>query len=80
MKVDEISTYIKTDSLIIRFGNKLCNKHMNNDDQSKYISNKLRELSRFTLEMRKSCETVTNLDNAINPEYFSVLVDCVICC
>ena len=50
MKVDEISTCCKTDPLIVSYGNKLCHKHLYNDDQSKYIANKMRKLARITLD------------------------------
>lgn len=74
MKVDPISTYCKSDVLIVIYGNKLCNKHYNNDDQSKYIANKLRELARLTLHMRKICPDVKTLDDIINPKLFTKVV------
>ena len=58
MKVDEISTTCKVDVTIINFGNKLYSKHANNEVQTKYISNKLRELDRLAIKM-KSLEEVS---------------------
>lgn len=77
MKVDEVSTLCKSDQLIIIYGNKLCNKHINNDDQSKYIANKLRELSRLTLKMRDMCPQVKCLDDVVNPVLFSKIIQAV---
>lgn len=70
MKVDEVSAYCKIDDLIIKFGNKLCHKHWNNGDQSKYISNKLRELSRLTLKLKSCNPSVKCLDDIISPLLF----------
>ena len=47
MKVDSISMCVKTDKLILKFGNLLCHKLRKEDQQ--HISNKLRELSRMVL-------------------------------
>ena len=76
MKVDEISTTCKVDETIIKFGNKLCHKHANNDDQSKYISNKLRELGRITIKM-KAYKDVSCLNEVINPKLFAKVVKAV---
>ena len=77
MKVDEISTTCKVDATIIKFGNKLCSKHANNDDQTKYISNKLRELGRLAIKM-KSLDEVSCLSEVINPALFPKVVNAVL--
>ena len=76
MNVDEISNTCKTDPTIIKYGNKLCRKHANNDDHSKYISNKLRELGKLTVKM-KSHKEVNCLDDIISPVLFSKVVQAV---
>lgn len=73
MKVDEISTAVKTDDTIIKYGNSLCHKHFNNDDQTYHISNKLRELGRLLVEMRQK-QLVKNFKNIINPQLYSEVV------
>ena len=76
MRDDAISTVVKSDELIIKYGNVLCRKHYNNEDQDYYISNKLRELGRFVVCMRI---TVGNLDlkRMIDPKNFTVIVNSV---
>lgn len=75
--MDEISTTCKVDATIIKFGKKLCSKHANNDDQTKYISNKLRELGRLAIKM-KSLDEVSCLSEVINPVLFPKVVNAVL--
>ena len=76
MKVDDVSIGLKLDQTIVKYGNVLCRKHYNNDDQTYYISNKLRELGRLLLHM-KSNETVSYFEQIINPELFTEVLKCV---
>lgn len=76
MKIDEVSALLKTDDTIIKYGNALCRKHFNNDDQTYYISNKLRELGRLLFKMRERKLVQVFLD-VINPQLFPEVVQCV---
>ena len=76
MKVDDVSTALKVDDTIIKFGNILCRKHSNNDDQTYYISNKLRELGRLLLAMR-SFPSINSFVDIINPKFFPDVIACV---
>ena len=59
---------IKTDKLILKFGNLLCHKLRKEGDQQHYISNKLRKLSRMVLETRKCCADVESLSDCLLPK------------
>jgi len=76
MKVDETSMALKLDPVVIKYGNVLCAKHYNNDDQTYHISNKLRELGRLLIAMRKQ-KLVDNFEGIINPKLFPDVVKCV---
>lgn len=69
MKVDDVSICLKVDNTIIKYGNVLCKKHLNNDDQTRHISNKLRELGRLLLKM-KSKNLVTCFKDILHPKLF----------
>ena len=78
MKFDEVSTVGKTDNLIIIYDNKLCHKHLNNDDQTMYIWNKLCELGRLTLSLNESVPSkVKCLNDVIFPPLFLLVVRAV---
>lgn len=76
MKVDEISMAIKVDPVITKFGNMLCKKHYNNDDQTYHISNKLRELGCLLVHMRKA-NNVQCFEDIINPKLFPNVINAV---
>ena len=73
MKVDEISNCVKNDVTIVKYGNALCKKHYNNDDQTYHISNKLRELGRLFLKMKMS-QNVKSFKDIIKPALFPKVV------
>lgn len=67
---------VKTDDVMIKYGNTLCRKHANNDDKTYHISNKLRELGRLLLQMRKGNE-LKSFREIIDPKKFSDIVQSV---
>lgn len=76
MRVDEVSMLLKFDTTIIKYGNSLCHKHFNNDDQTYHISNKLRELGRLLLTLREK-KIVKTMNEVINPQLFPAIVQTV---
>lgn len=52
-KADEISRIIKSDTLLLEFGKKCCNKSGHDKTQYNYIRNSLRHVARFLIVMRK---------------------------
>ena len=77
MRVDEVSTALRKDDVIIKYGNTLCRKHYNNDDQTYYISNKLRELGRLLIKMQLKKRDVTCMRDIVNPSLFPVIIEVV---
>lgn len=75
MLVDDVSTCVKKDQLIIQFGNKLCTRLRKDGDQQHYISNKLRELGRLTLETQRCCIDVMSLQDCLIPKNFGFVVE-----
>jgi len=51
----------------------MCRKHHNDDDQSKYIRNKLRELGGLVVRMKEN-ENVKSLVDIINPTMFRKVI------
>ena len=70
MLVDDVSMCLRSDKLIVQYGNMLCRKHCNNGDQTYHLSNKLRELGRLTLECRKCDSSITDLESVLHPDKF----------
>ncbi|CAH1640756.1 unnamed protein product [Spodoptera littoralis] len=70
MNIDEISLIVKQDDLILKLGSKPITKHDQDPHLSGYISQKMRELARFLIEIRKICPAIQNLTECINPIYF----------
>ena len=76
MRVDDVSIALKLDNVIIKYGNVLCRKHYNNDDQTYHISNKLRELGRLQLHMHRS-NLINSFEDIIDPKQFPNVVKSV---
>ena len=75
MKVDDVSLCVKSDRLIIQYGNRMCLRLRKEGNQQYHISNKLRELARLVIETRKCCEEVTCLQDCVNPKNFGFVVE-----
>ena len=68
---------MRKDDVIIKYGNTLRRKHYNNDDQTYYISNKLRELGRLLTKMQLKKRDVTCMRDFVNPSLFPVIIEVV---
>ncbi|KAL4704231.1 hypothetical protein ACJJTC_016249 [Scirpophaga incertulas] len=77
MNIDEVSLIVKQDDLILKLGSKLMTKHDQDQHLSGYISQKMRELARFLIEIRKICPAIQNLTECINPIYFPKVIEAV---
>ena len=75
MHVDDISRCVKGDELPQLFGNNLRRKLRKQGDQQHHISNKLGELGRMVLEVRKCCSDVTTLKDCLIPSRFDFLIE-----
>lgn len=72
MRPDDISYVAKTDSLICLFGESYINKHKRKQ-MNTVVSNKIRELARLKIALKKS-STIENLIDALKPECYELIV------
>lgn len=75
MIVDDVSLCVKSDDLIIQYGNKMCLRLRKEGDQQHHISNKTRELARLVLETRRCCDEVSNLRDCLKPKNFGFVIE-----
>ncbi|MEW8546451.1 MAG: hypothetical protein AB2693_23280 [Candidatus Thiodiazotropha sp.] len=77
MKNDNVSRIAKSDPTILAFGEKLCNKHGQDEDKHNYIRQKMREMARLLQELRKSTQSQDHkLASFFHPKYFRCIVAC----
>ena len=76
MNVDDVSICWKVDDTIIKYGNTMCKKHLNNDDHTRHISSKPRELGRTFFKM-KGKSLVTCFKDILHPKLFWEVVKSV---
>lgn len=67
MRDDEVKTGVVSDSLIIKFGNRLVEKHGTSPEKINYISNRLRELERLKLECKSLEQSLQSITHMLNP-------------
>lgn len=77
MKTDQISRVAKSDETIIQLGEKLCNKHGHDSDKYNYVRQKMREMARLVMELRKTTQLPnSSLASFFHPKYYRILVTC----
>ena len=74
MIVDDITMAARTDSLIMKLGEKLYLKHVNLLKFYNYISQKMRELGRFLIKARTIDSSIKTLTDVIDPAKFPVAI------
>ncbi len=78
MRRKDLAEVIAGDHLICKYGHWMLMKHATNIDQSKYISNKLRELARLVVAARDDQKTEElDLTQIMSPGFFDRLVEIV---
>ena len=78
MRKKDLADAIAGDQLICKYARWLLMKHSTNTDQSKYICNKLRELARLLLAVRKhKDDEEIQLTDDMKPQFFDTLIDVV---
>ncbi|XP_023806626.1 M-phase phosphoprotein 8 isoform X3 [Oryzias latipes] len=75
MHQDEISTHIRTDPLICKYGHALSLKYANDKSQFSYIAQKMRELGRFVLAVNELDKRVKYLHEVCLPSKFELAVE-----
>ncbi|KAF0726508.1 Uncharacterized protein FWK35_00030336 [Aphis craccivora] len=73
MSPDEVSLVVKGDILIRAFGSRYLKCHKEKHLIT-VVSNKMRELGRFLIEMRKSMKTCQSLIDCLKPELFDNII------
>lgn len=76
MKDDEISSAVRSDLCIIQLAQSFFNKHGQDPTKYDYIRQKLREVGRLLLILRKDF-SLHSLEDAVKPANFSVVIQAV---
>lgn len=74
MKCDDISFIAQSDNLICSFGARLIQNHRENHLLG-YISQRMRQLSRFLIILRSLLPELTNLKDFFEPKYYNTVVE-----
>ncbi|XP_054863262.1 uncharacterized protein LOC111580683 isoform X2 [Amphiprion ocellaris] len=74
MRQDDVSFHIRSDPLICRYGESLYARHGRMRSRHQYISQRMRELGRFTLAAKKMDKTVRGLEDLCAPSKFQLVV------
>ena len=76
MSADEISIAARNDTIIVKFGEKLYQKHGHLTHLYTHVSQKMRELGRLIISLRELDEDIHSLEDAILPQKFPAVVKC----
>jgi hypothetical protein len=76
MSADEISIAARNDTLIVKIGEKLYQKHGHLTHLYNHVSQKMRELGRLLISLREFDEDIHSLEDAIQPQKFPAVVKC----
>ena len=76
MRKDEVYTAAVSDPLILQFAHKLTAKHYHDPDLHDHVRNKVREVGRLLVQVRKD-HGMSSLSDALNPAHFSQLATSV---
>ena len=74
---DAVSLCSRNDTLIVKFGTKLYEKHGHLAHLHQFISQKMRELGRFTLAVREVDSSINELSDCMTPRKFPSIVKAV---
>ncbi|KAM9488366.1 uncharacterized protein Hap1MRO34_005317 isoform 1-T1 [Clarias gariepinus] len=74
MRQDDVSFYIRSDSLICKYGESLYAKHGRIKSRHQYISQRMRELGQFMLVAKEMDKTVRGLEDLCTPSKFNLVV------
>ena len=73
MKEDEIASVVRNDFLILQLGQSFYNKHGNDSTKYEYIRQKVREMGRLLLSLRKNNSIFSFEDAAIPNNFYKVI-------
>ena len=72
MIIDKVSIEVKNDPPICEFGDRLLEKHRNDQTKDGHVSQKMRELGRFLLAAKSMDRKVRSLQDVLVPPKFSL--------
>ena len=75
MKQDEVSSASRNDFLILQLGQSLYNKHGSDPTKFEYMRQKVREMGRLLLSLRKS--SIFSFEDAVKPTNFYRVIEAV---
>ncbi|CAM4652721.1 unnamed protein product [Leuciscus chuanchicus] len=76
MKIDDISSVVRNDFLILQLSQCLYNKHGSDPTKSEYIRQKVREMGRLLLTLRKKY-FIFSFEDAVKPNNFYKVIEAV---
>ena len=76
MNQDDVTAAVRVDDLIMKFGSRLHFKHGHLKHRFAYIKERIRQLGRFLLQMRRT-SAVTCLSDCLDPQQFQSVVSAV---
>lgn len=76
MKNDDISSVVRNDFLILQLSQSLYNKHGSDPTKSEYIRQKVREMGRLLISLRKKY-AIFSFEDAVKPNNFYKVVEAV---
>lgn len=76
MKQDEIASVARNDFLILQLGQSLYNKHGSDPTKTEYIRQKVREMGRLLLSLRKIF-SIFSLEDAVKPDNYDKVIEAV---
>ena len=71
---DHIGFLCRNDKLVILYGNKYIDQH-ESDDQTKLVKGHMQLMTRVLCEMRELDGRIDDLESAIKPDYFDVMIE-----
>jgi hypothetical protein len=74
MREDEVKAAVQSDTLILSLGYRLFEKVCKAEHQHQYVSQRLRELGRLLIALRKEHPDIRNIKNAIKPQNWEALI------
>ena len=76
MRQDEVTSASLNDFLILQLGQSLYNKHGSDPTKIEYMKQKVREMGRLLLSLRKEC-SIFNFTDALKPTNFDRVIEAV---
>ena len=76
MNQDDVTSVVRVDDLIMKFGSRLHFKHSHVKHRFPYIKERIRQMGRFLLEVKKTV-SVGCLADCLDPQYFDSVVTAV---